>query len=136
MMMDDLISKFPQMKTLPALTSQTRQLEQLCLTSGWTGTVRPKHLPLGWTGLSNQFLGTVAQDQPGPVGQICQTSWLLLRLDSARPTTSQTRLFEHRLNCRVRPVNAGSEDKRMEARRDYKFLEFEPCKQKTEEMRE
>ncbi|PLW45982.1 hypothetical protein PCASD_03480 [Puccinia coronata f. sp. avenae] len=28
----------------------------------------------------------------------------------ARPTTGQTRLFEHRLNCCVRPVNAGSED--------------------------
>ncbi|PLW53686.1 hypothetical protein PCANC_04302 [Puccinia coronata f. sp. avenae] len=50
-------------------------------------TVRPKHLPAGWTGLSNQFLGPVAQDQPGPVGQICPTSWLLLWSDSARLTT-------------------------------------------------
>ncbi|PLW25730.1 hypothetical protein PCANC_25519 [Puccinia coronata f. sp. avenae] len=83
-------------------------LEQPCLTGGRTGTVRRKHLPAGWTGLSDQFLGPVAQDQPGPVGQICPTSWLLLRSDSARPTTGQTRLFEHRSNCRVRPVNAGS----------------------------
>jgi hypothetical protein len=28
--------------------------------------------------------------------------------DSACPTTGQTRLFEHRSNCCVRPVNAGS----------------------------
>ncbi|PLW19834.1 hypothetical protein PCASD_17213 [Puccinia coronata f. sp. avenae] len=61
-------------------------LEQLCSTGGRTGTVRPKHLPAGRTGLSDQFLGPVAQDQPGPVGQICPTSWLLLRSDSARST--------------------------------------------------
>ncbi|PLW26793.1 hypothetical protein PCASD_25768 [Puccinia coronata f. sp. avenae] len=83
-------------------------LEQPCSTGGRTGTVRPKHLPAGRTGLSDQFLGPVAQDQPGPVGQICPTSWLLLQSDSARPTTGRTRLFEHRSNCRVRPVNAGS----------------------------
>ncbi|PLW27097.1 hypothetical protein PCANC_26339 [Puccinia coronata f. sp. avenae] len=91
-------------------------LEQPCLTGGRTGTVRPKHLPPGRTGLSNQFLGPVAQDQPGlvaqdqpgPVGQICPTSWLLLWADTARPTTGRTRLFEHRSNSRVRPVNAGS----------------------------
>ncbi|PLW13056.1 hypothetical protein PCANC_19335 [Puccinia coronata f. sp. avenae] len=83
-------------------------LKQPCLTGGRTGTVRPKHLPAGWTGLSDQFLGPVAQDQPGPVGQICPTSWLLLWSDSARPTTGRTRLFEHRSTCRVRPVNAGS----------------------------
>ncbi|PLW58852.1 hypothetical protein PCANC_00357 [Puccinia coronata f. sp. avenae] len=75
-------------------------LEQPCSTGGQTGTVRPKHLPPGRTGLSDQLLGPVGQDQPGPVGQICPTSWLLLWLDSARPTTGQTRLFEHRLNCR------------------------------------
>jgi hypothetical protein len=28
--------------------------------------------------------------------------------DSACPTTGQTRLFKHRSNCRVQPVNAGS----------------------------
>jgi hypothetical protein len=83
-------------------------LEQPCSTGGQTGTVQPKHLLAGRTGLSDQFLGPVGQDQPGPVGQICLTSWLLLRSDSARPTTSRTRLFEHRSNCRVRPVNAGS----------------------------
>ncbi|PLW30391.1 hypothetical protein PCASD_21276 [Puccinia coronata f. sp. avenae] len=83
-------------------------LGQPCLTGGQTGTVQPKHLPPGRTGLSNQFLGPVAQDQPGPVGQICPTSWLLLRSDSARPTTGRTRLFKHRSNCRVRLVNAGS----------------------------
>ncbi|PLW06294.1 hypothetical protein PCANC_27650, partial [Puccinia coronata f. sp. avenae] len=85
-------------------------LKQPCSTGGRTGTVRPKHLPPGRTGLSDQFLGPVAQDQPGPVGQICPTSWLLLRSDSARPTTGRTRLFEHRSNCRVQPVNAGSEE--------------------------
>ncbi|PLW37132.1 hypothetical protein PCASD_13922 [Puccinia coronata f. sp. avenae] len=83
-------------------------LKQPCLTGGRTGTVRPKHLPAGRTGLSDQFLGPVAQDQPGPVGQICPTSWLLLRSDSVRPTTGRTWLFEHRSSSRVRPVNAGS----------------------------
>ncbi|PLW26300.1 hypothetical protein PCASD_26343 [Puccinia coronata f. sp. avenae] len=68
------------------------------------------HLPAGRTGLSDQFLGPVAQDQPGPVGQICPTSWLSLRSDSLRPTTGQTRLFEHRSSSCVRPVNAGSDD--------------------------
>ncbi|PLW24558.1 hypothetical protein PCASD_09205 [Puccinia coronata f. sp. avenae] len=72
-----------------------------CLIGGRTGTVQPKHLPEGRTGLSNQFLGPVAQDQPGPVGQICPTSWLLLWSDSVRPTTGQTRLFEHRSSSRV-----------------------------------
>ncbi|PLW11692.1 hypothetical protein PCANC_18463 [Puccinia coronata f. sp. avenae] len=83
-------------------------LEQPCSTGGRTGTVRPKHLPAGRTGLSDQFLGPVAQDQPGPVGQICPTSWLSLWSDSVRPTTGRTRLFEHRSSSRVRPVNAGS----------------------------
>ncbi|PLW47277.1 hypothetical protein PCASD_02610 [Puccinia coronata f. sp. avenae] len=83
-------------------------LEQPCSTGGRTGTVRPKHLPAGRTGLSDQFLGPVAQDQPGPVGQICPTSWLSLRSDSVRPTTGRTRLFEHCSSSRVRPVNAGS----------------------------
>ncbi|PLW14609.1 hypothetical protein PCANC_19869 [Puccinia coronata f. sp. avenae] len=83
-------------------------LEQPCSTGGRTGTVQPKHLPAGRTGLSDQFLGPVAQDQPGPVGQICPTSWLSLRSDSVRPNTGRTRLFEHRSSSRVRPVNAGS----------------------------
>ncbi|PLW04741.1 hypothetical protein PCASD_26318, partial [Puccinia coronata f. sp. avenae] len=83
-------------------------LEQPCSTGGRTGTVRPKHLPAGRTGLSDQFLGPIAQDQPGPVGQICPTSWLSLRSDSVRPTTGRTRLFKHRSSSRVRPVNAGS----------------------------
>ncbi|PLW22592.1 hypothetical protein PCANC_04512 [Puccinia coronata f. sp. avenae] len=87
-------------------------LEQPCSTGGRTGTVRPKHLPAGRTGLSDQFLGPVAQDQPGPVGQICPTSWLSLRSDSVRPNTGRTRLFEHRSSSRVRPVNAGSAEKR------------------------
>ncbi|PLW44941.1 hypothetical protein PCANC_13497 [Puccinia coronata f. sp. avenae] len=76
-------------------------LEQPCSTGGRTGTVRPKHLPAGRTGLSDQFLGPIAQDQPGPVGQICPTSWLFLRSDSVRPTTGRTRLFEHRSSSRV-----------------------------------
>ncbi|PLW05053.1 hypothetical protein PCASD_26123 [Puccinia coronata f. sp. avenae] len=82
-------------------------LEQPCLTGGRTGIVQPKHLPAGRTGLSDQLLGPVAQDQPGPVGQICPTSWLSLRSDSLRPTTGRTWLFEHRSSSRVRPVNAG-----------------------------
>ncbi|PLW38245.1 hypothetical protein PCASD_19209 [Puccinia coronata f. sp. avenae] len=90
-------------------TAARAVLEQPCSTSGQTGTVQPKHLPAGQTGLFDQFLGPVAQDQPGPVGQICPTSWLLLRSDSVRPTTGQTRLFEHRSSSRVQPVNAGSE---------------------------
>ncbi|PLW19198.1 hypothetical protein PCANC_10005 [Puccinia coronata f. sp. avenae] len=69
-------------------------LKQPCSTGGRTGTVRPKHLPAGWTGLSDQFLGPVGQDQPGPVGQICLTSWLLLWSDSARPTTARTAVFD------------------------------------------
>ncbi|PLW55275.1 hypothetical protein PCANC_10562 [Puccinia coronata f. sp. avenae] len=85
-------------------------LEQPFLTGGRTGTVQPKHLPAGRTGLSDQFLGPVAQDQPGPVGQICPTSWLSLRSDSVRPNTGRTRLFEHRSSSRVRPVNASSVD--------------------------
>ncbi|PLW04519.1 hypothetical protein PCANC_28801 [Puccinia coronata f. sp. avenae] len=105
---------FPSLHTAGINRSNTAVravLEQPCSTGGRTGTVQPKHLPAGRTGLSDQFLGPVAQDQSGPVGQICPTSWLLLRSDSdsARPTTGQTRLFEHRSNCRVRPVNAGSE---------------------------
>ncbi|PLW07324.1 hypothetical protein PCANC_26621 [Puccinia coronata f. sp. avenae] len=76
-------------------------LEQPCSTGGRTGTVRPKHLPAGRTGPSDQFLGPVAQDQPGPVGKICPTSWLLLWSDSVRPTTGQKRLFKHRSSSRV-----------------------------------
>ncbi|PLW37710.1 hypothetical protein PCANC_17159 [Puccinia coronata f. sp. avenae] len=83
-------------------------LEQPCSTGGRTGTVQPKHLPAGRTGLSNQFLGPVAQDQPVPVGQICLTSWLSLWSDSVRPNTGRTRLFKHRSSSHVRPVNAGS----------------------------
>ncbi|PLW47830.1 hypothetical protein PCASD_04296 [Puccinia coronata f. sp. avenae] len=75
-------------------------LKQPCSTGGRTGTVRPKHLPAGRTGLSDQFLGPVAQDQPGPVGQICPTSWLSLWSDSLRLTTGRTRLFEHRSSSR------------------------------------
>ncbi|PLW52326.1 hypothetical protein PCASD_00212 [Puccinia coronata f. sp. avenae] len=86
---------------VPAHRAVRAVLEQPCSTGGRTGTVQPKHLLAGRTGLSDQFLGPVAQDQPGPVGQICPTSWLLLWSDSVRPTTGQTRLFEHRLSSRV-----------------------------------
>ncbi|PLW05373.1 hypothetical protein PCANC_27664 [Puccinia coronata f. sp. avenae] len=107
---------FASAKTVGAITAGINRsntavravLEQPCSTGGRTGTVRPKHLPAGRTGLSDQFLGPIAQDQPGPVGQICPTSWLSLRSDSVRPTTGRTRLFEHRSSSRVRPVNAGS----------------------------
>ncbi|PLW49523.1 hypothetical protein PCANC_08994 [Puccinia coronata f. sp. avenae] len=117
-----LLAESSQAAALPALTGQTRQFERCsnsrvrpvvgqalfnrwsdrhCSTGGQTGTVRPKHLPAGQTGLSNQFLGPVAQHQPGPVGQSCPTSWLSLQLDSALTTTGRTRLFEHHSNCRV-----------------------------------
>ncbi|PLW48610.1 hypothetical protein PCASD_03438 [Puccinia coronata f. sp. avenae] len=66
-------------QTLPALTGRTRQFER-CSNS--------RVQPVFGQALSDRR--TCRRDQPGPVGQICPTSWLLLWSDSARPTTGQT----------------------------------------------
>ncbi|PLW04492.1 hypothetical protein PCASD_26934 [Puccinia coronata f. sp. avenae] len=85
-------------------------LEQPCLTGGRTGTVRPKQEPTGRTDLSDQSRLVLCDRSQELIGQACPTRRQVLRSDSGCPTTSRTRLFEHRSNCRVRPVNAGSEE--------------------------
>ncbi|PLW31699.1 hypothetical protein PCANC_24841 [Puccinia coronata f. sp. avenae] len=57
----------------------------------WSDRHYPTKAPAGGSDMPVQ---SVAQDQPGPVGQICPTSWLSLQSDSVRPTTGRTRLFE------------------------------------------
>ncbi|PLW28758.1 hypothetical protein PCANC_21780 [Puccinia coronata f. sp. avenae] len=86
-------------------------LKQPCLTGGWTGTVRPKQEPTGRTDLSNRSrLVLCKQLVPGtdwtglsdpPAGALVKQCLSNHRLNSACPTTGQTRLFEHRSNCRV-----------------------------------
>ncbi|PLW04633.1 hypothetical protein PCANC_28541 [Puccinia coronata f. sp. avenae] len=100
----------PQLSTspLPALTGRTRLLEQPCSTGGRTDTVQPKREPTGRTDLSDRSRLFLCNRSQELIGQACPTRRQVLRSDSACPTTGQTRLFEHRLNCRVRPVNAGS----------------------------
>ncbi|PLW30512.1 hypothetical protein PCANC_05106 [Puccinia coronata f. sp. avenae] len=83
-------------------------LEQPCSTGGRTGTVRPKQEPTGWTDLSDRSRLVLCDRSQELIGQACPTRRQVLRSDSACPTTGRTRLFEHRSNCRVRPVNAGS----------------------------
>ncbi|PLW29091.1 hypothetical protein PCASD_19744, partial [Puccinia coronata f. sp. avenae] len=83
-------------------------LKQPCSTGGRTGTVRPKQEPTGWTDLSDRSRLVLCDRSQELIGQACPTRRQVLRSDSACPTTSQTRLFEHRSNCCVRPVNAGS----------------------------
>ncbi|PLW08127.1 hypothetical protein PCANC_05209 [Puccinia coronata f. sp. avenae] len=83
-------------------------LEQPCSTGGRTGTVRPKQEPTGRTDLSDRSRLVLCDRSQELIGQACPTRRQVLRSDSACPTISQTRLFEHRSNCRVRPVNAGS----------------------------
>ncbi|PLW36150.1 hypothetical protein PCANC_16674 [Puccinia coronata f. sp. avenae] len=83
-------------------------LEQPCLTGGRTDTVRPKREPTGRTDLSDRFRLVLCNRSQELIGQACPTRRQVLRSDSACPTTGRTRLFEHRSNCRVRPVNAGS----------------------------
>ncbi|PLW50511.1 hypothetical protein PCASD_01417 [Puccinia coronata f. sp. avenae] len=83
-------------------------LEQPCLTSGRTGTVRPKREPPGRTDLSDRSRLVLSDRSQELIGQACPTRRQVLRSDSACPTTSRTQLFEHRSNCRVRPVIAGS----------------------------
>ncbi|PLW35761.1 hypothetical protein PCASD_20647 [Puccinia coronata f. sp. avenae] len=64
-------------------------LEQPCSTGGRTGTVRPKHLPAGRTGLSDQFLG------PARTGRTNLSNQLALALVGQCPS-------DHRSNTAVR----------------------------------
>ncbi|PLW20766.1 hypothetical protein PCANC_09316 [Puccinia coronata f. sp. avenae] len=84
-------------------------LEQPCSTGGRTGTVRPKRDPTGRTDLSDRSRLVLCDRSQELIGQACPTRRQVLRSDSACPTTDRARLFEHRSNCRVRPVNAGSD---------------------------
>ncbi|PLW16943.1 hypothetical protein PCANC_13932 [Puccinia coronata f. sp. avenae] len=79
-----------------------------CSTGGRTETVRPKQEPTGRTDLSDRSRLVLCNRSQELIGQACLTRRQVLRSDSACLTTGQTRLFGHRLNCRVRPVNAGS----------------------------
>ncbi|PLW57143.1 hypothetical protein PCANC_01882 [Puccinia coronata f. sp. avenae] len=105
--LSDPIAPAPS-STLPALTGRTRLLEQPCSTGGRTDTVRPKREPTGRTDLSDRSRLVLCNRSQELIGQACPTRRQMLRSDSACPTTGRTRLFEHRSNCRVRPVNAGS----------------------------
>ncbi|PLW27196.1 hypothetical protein PCASD_25522, partial [Puccinia coronata f. sp. avenae] len=87
-----------------------------CSTGVRTDTVQPKREPTGRTDLSDRSRLVLCNRSQELIGQACPTRRQVLRSDSACPTTGRTRLFEHRLNCRVRPVNAGS------ARDTYKKL--------------
>ncbi|PLW27441.1 hypothetical protein PCASD_23076 [Puccinia coronata f. sp. avenae] len=89
-------------------TAARAVLEQPCSTGGRTDTVRPKREPTGRTDLSDRSWLVLCNRSQELIGQACPTRRQVLRSDSACPTTGQTRLFEHRSNCRVRPVNAGS----------------------------
>ncbi|PLW28633.1 hypothetical protein PCANC_23030 [Puccinia coronata f. sp. avenae] len=76
-------------------------LEQPCSTGGRTGTVRPKQEPTGRTDLSDRSRLVLCDRSQELIGQACPTRRQVLRSDSACLATSQTRLFEHRSNCRV-----------------------------------
>ncbi|PLW04388.1 hypothetical protein PCASD_26864 [Puccinia coronata f. sp. avenae] len=89
-------------------TAARAVLEQPCSTGGRTDTVRPKREPTGRTDLSDRSRLVLCNRSQELIGQACPTRRQMLRSDSACPTTGRTRLFEHRSNCRVRPVNAGS----------------------------
>ncbi|PLW48187.1 hypothetical protein PCASD_03329 [Puccinia coronata f. sp. avenae] len=89
-------------------TAARAVLEQPCSTGGRTDTVRPKREPTGRTDLSDRSRLVLCNRSQELIGQACPTRRQVLRSDSACPTTGRTRLFEHRSNCRVRPVNAGS----------------------------
>ncbi|PLW14701.1 hypothetical protein PCANC_21147 [Puccinia coronata f. sp. avenae] len=94
---------------LPAVTAGINRsntaaravLEQPCLTGGRTDTVRPKREPTGRTDLSDRSRLVLCNRSQELIGQACPTRRQVLRSDSACPTTSRTRLFEHRSNCRV-----------------------------------
>ncbi|PLW33142.1 hypothetical protein PCANC_23837 [Puccinia coronata f. sp. avenae] len=101
----------PLASSLPALTGRTRLLER-CSNS----RVRPvfgRHCPTearaNW---SDRFVRPVPA---GPVQPVPGTDRTGLSdppagasVGQCLSTTGRTRLFEHRSNCRVRPVNAGS----------------------------
>ncbi|PLW52308.1 hypothetical protein PCASD_00096 [Puccinia coronata f. sp. avenae] len=89
-------------------TAARAVLEQPCSTGVRTDTVRPKREPTGRTDLSDRSRLVLCNRSQELIGQACPTRRQVLRSDSACPTTGRTRLFEHRSNCRVRPVNAGS----------------------------
>ncbi|PLW36926.1 hypothetical protein PCANC_21224 [Puccinia coronata f. sp. avenae] len=89
-------------------TAARAVLEQPCSTGGWTDTVRPKREPTGRTDLSDRSRLVLCNRSQELIGQACPTRRQVLWSDSACPTTGRTRLFKHRSNCRVRPVNAGS----------------------------
>ncbi|PLW25428.1 hypothetical protein PCANC_11736 [Puccinia coronata f. sp. avenae] len=91
-------------------TAARAVLEQPCSTGGRTETVRPKREPTGRTDLSDRSRLVLCNRSQELIGQACPTRRQVLRSDSACPTTGRTRLFEHRSNCRVRPVNAGSDN--------------------------
>ncbi|PLW12973.1 hypothetical protein PCASD_10383 [Puccinia coronata f. sp. avenae] len=103
--------QFPQRLTAGINRSNTAAravLEQPCSTGVRTDTVRPKREPTGRTDLSDRSRLVLCNRSQELIGQACPTRRQVLRSDSACPTTGRTRLFEHRSNCRVRPVNAGS----------------------------
>ncbi|PLW48591.1 hypothetical protein PCASD_03406 [Puccinia coronata f. sp. avenae] len=89
-------------------TAARAVLEQPCSTGVRTDTVRPKREPTGRTDLSDRSRLVLCNRSQELIGQACPTRRQVLRSDSACPTTGRTRLFEHRSNCRVRPVNAGT----------------------------
>ncbi|PLW54909.1 hypothetical protein PCANC_05933 [Puccinia coronata f. sp. avenae] len=89
-------------------TAARAVLEQPCSTGGRTETVRPKQEPTGRTDLSDRSRLVLCNRSQELIGQACPTRRQVLWSDSACPTTGRTRLFEHRSNCRVQPVNAGS----------------------------
>ncbi|PLW38427.1 hypothetical protein PCASD_10371 [Puccinia coronata f. sp. avenae] len=82
-------------------TAARAVLEQPCSTGGRTDTVRPKREPTGRTDLSDWSWLVLCNRSQELIGQACPTRRQVLWLDSACPTTGQTRLFEHRSNCRV-----------------------------------
>ncbi|PLW32183.1 hypothetical protein PCASD_21679 [Puccinia coronata f. sp. avenae] len=98
-------------------TAARAVLEQPCSTGGRTDTVRPKREPTGRTDLSDRSRLVLCNRSQELIGQACPTRRQVLRSDSACPTTGRTRLFEHRSNCRVRPVNAGSANPNSETKK-------------------
>ncbi|PLW09860.1 hypothetical protein PCASD_22617 [Puccinia coronata f. sp. avenae] len=103
--------KVPQTSTAGINRSNTAAravLEQPCSTGGRTDTVRPKQEPTGRTDLSDRSRLVLCNRSQELIGQACPTRRQVLRSDSACPTTGRTRLFEHRLNCRVRPLECNT----------------------------
>ncbi|PLW56422.1 hypothetical protein PCANC_03450 [Puccinia coronata f. sp. avenae] len=83
------------------LREHHKVLEQPCLTGGRKGTVQPKREPTGRTDLPNWSRLVLCDRSQKPIGQACPNRRQVLWSDSACLTTGQTRLFEHRSNCRV-----------------------------------